>query len=236
MKFLLVLLVLLLLTSSVFAVSFSVMRGNRSYTSETRKLNQFNGIDFSGIGNFTIKKGNDYSIKITTDSNLIERFETNVSMGILGIRWMGPAMPTKVEAEIIIPEIKSITSSGTCNVILLDSWAGEEFEYNGSGTSIFTGELDYTSAKITCSGTVKNNLSGRIENLKIIVSGAVKINAEDLETEVVSIQASGACDLTLNVQEELKARASGAVKIYYVGNPALSLETSGAATIQNIND
>ena len=55
--------------------------------------------------------------------------------------------------------------------------------------------------------------------MTIDVSGASKIDAENLKAIDASIDASGASKISVNVSGELKSDISGASKVVYTGTP-----------------
>ena len=68
--------------------------------------------------------------------------------------------------------------------------------------------------------------------MKIEASGASKINAENLKVANADVDISGATSVTVNATEEVKAEASGASKINYVGEPKNVIkDVSGASKV-----
>jgi len=69
-------------------------------------------------------------------------------------------------------------------------------------------------------------------DIKIEVSGASKFRGENLQTHNCQAQASGASDIRIIVNKELRAQASGASKIQYSGEGVIKeIHTSGASSI-----
>jgi hypothetical protein len=83
------------------------------------------------------------------------------------------------------------------------------------------------------SGASKVELNGEANNLTIDSSGASKINAENLKVANAAIDVSGASHVTVNATEEIKAEASGASKVSYLGEPKNVIKnTSGASSVK----
>lgn len=65
------------------------------------------------------------------------------------------------------------------------------------------------------------------------MSGASKLDAENLKAENVSVDSSGASSATVFVTNELKADLSGATNVTYLGSPKnVQKKTSGASSVK----
>jgi hypothetical protein len=102
-----------------------------------------------------------------------------------------------------------------------------------SGVSKVTANnIKTESFNLDISGAAKVELNGEANDLIIDASGASKINAENLKVANANVDVSGASHITVNATEEIKADASGASKINYVGEPKNVIKhTSGASRV-----
>ncbi|HEX6126973.1 MAG TPA: DUF2807 domain-containing protein, partial [Pyrinomonadaceae bacterium] len=92
--------------------------------------------------------------------------------------------------------------------------------------------VDSTDLRLDTSGASKVNVSGEAASLIVDISGASSIEAEGLKAKEASVRASGASRVNVSVAEKLTAKASGASKIRYTGNPlTVEKNTSGASKI-----
>ena len=65
----------------------------------------------------------------------------------------------------------------------------------------------------------ENDVSGETAKFSVDVSGAGKVDAENLKAVDADVNASGACNVSVNVSGSLKTDASGASHITYTGDP-----------------
>jgi len=91
--------------------------GNGDIKSEERTVERFYGVKLGGVENVNIYPGESYRVTVKTDSNLMDRVLTTVSGNILQItQKSGTFNPTELTINVYIPELKSITLSGSGNI------------------------------------------------------------------------------------------------------------------------
>jgi hypothetical protein len=73
---------------------------------------------------------------------------------------------------------------------------------------------------------------GEGDELRADLSGASVLKAFHYPVTTADINASGASDAHVSVQQELNAVASGASVITYRGNPAVTSEISDSSTVR----
>ena len=91
-----------------------------------------------------------------------------------------------------------------------------------------TGEVD-----LKANGASYCDLDGKAESIKIDVSGASKVEADQFTARIAKAQASGASKIRIVATEKLDADASGASEIRYGGSPVnINKSESGAAKVK----
>ncbi|MDF2761081.1 MAG: hypothetical protein K0S99_3716, partial [Thermomicrobiales bacterium] len=63
---------------------------------------------------------------------------------------------------------------------------------------------------------------------------AAGYSAADLASRIAAVTASGASQVTVNASESLDARVSGASRVEYIGNPAVTQDLSGVGRLTNV--
>ncbi len=202
-------------TSSIVAQE----KGNKNVTTVERDVPAFTGIEAGGALKVYISKGEVQSVKIETDENLQQNVMTKVDGDILQISSKGIKNPTKLNAYIVVKELKSVKVSGASTIQGESLFETNDFKVTASGASSVQLDLDVTALTSVVSGAADVTLSGRAKSHKLSVSGAGKLSARGLVTETVDYDVSGAGDARLNVTEQITGKKSGAGRITYVGNP-----------------
>jgi len=101
-----------------------VATGSGSVISESRELKDFNKIKLNLAGSLEITQGNEESIKIETDDNILPIIETVVKNGTLKIRTIkgksfNNATKLKISVNLINLNLVGVYSSGSVNSLNL---------------------------------------------------------------------------------------------------------------------
>jgi len=194
--------------------SFAGIQGSGVMKTEPRNVSGFSKIEAGGAINIEVTVQKDFSVTVEGDDNLLQHIKTEVSGDTLKIYNEGKlSMKTKVNVKISMPEINGLNISGASNATVTN--------------------VKSNSLELEASGASKVKVEGEVESLKSDASGASKIDAKNLRAENADVEASGASSSTVFSSNELKADASGASNIYYVGEPKnLNQKSSGASSIK----
>lgn len=192
---------------------FSGIKGSGVAKVEKRDVSGFKQIDTSGIINLEVTAQKDFSVDVETDDNLLEYVVTEVKGDTLKIYTKERISPkNKIRVIVAMPDLTGVDVSGVSKVT--------------------ANNIKTDSFNLDISGASKVELNGEANNLDIDASGASKINAENLKVANANVDVSGASHITVNATEEVKAEASGASKIKYVGEPKNVIKnTSGASKV-----
>lgn len=176
------------------------VRGNGKIKSETRKITEFNKIEASGAYSIKVVVGEQPSIKIKAEENLLPLIRTYVKGKRLIIDNKKNLSPRKeLLIEITTNELISIECSGANDITV-----------NGIDTDRF--EVDLSGA-----GSIE--LNGESDQFYGDLSGAGNINARNLISNKVYISVSGAASASVYAKEFLDASVSGVGSIEYFGDP-----------------
>ena len=195
-----------------FDINFSGVKGSGHTATDVRPLTDFTSVEAGGIFQVEIVAQKDYSVQVEADDNLLPLIKTEVDDGVLRIDSDGHFKTSSpIRIRISAPNIEMIDASGVSN-ITLSGVKNTELTVKGSGAS-----------KIT--------VAGESTKLVVDVSGATRVNADDLTAETAEIDASGASSVSVNVTNEIRSDLTGASKVFYSGSPKLDTNKSGASSV-----
>ena len=190
------------------------IQGSGTAKTETRNLTGFKEVKAGGAVNIDISFKPEYSITVEADDNLLEHITTEVSGDTLVIGMKDNInSKNKIIIKITMPELADLHISGasTANVA---GFKGDKLTAELSGAS---------KAKID---GVTSEFNGR-------ASGASSIDAANLKAENADVNSSGASNITVNASGDLKADASGASSVTYIGDPkSIKQNASGASSVK----
>lgn len=215
----------LLIFSAVVAMLFSgcmliggpQMQGSGVVATENRTVSDFNAIDIGGASLVTVKVGDEKSVVVSFDDNLLAILKTEVSGDTLRI-YCTENYRTSVGLSI------QITTPSL-----------DEIELSGAATMNIEG-VNGESMKVTLSGASTSRVSGSVESLNVRTSGDATADLEQLKSTQAVVATSGASKATVSVSESIEADCSGASKVRVMGNPPeTKFNTSGGAKVEFVD-
>lgn len=220
------------------------------------------GVDVSGAFKINIRQGSDTKAVLSIPQRFEKQLVFKMGLdGVLEIRFEGNINSKNNEyftADIVCSSLNSVDLSGACKLLGEGTFSANDLKFDMSGAtnvsipgnisasgSLVSFEMSGASkivANITSnskldidtSGSSHMELSGTAASAVIEVSGASKMDLENMVVKTMSIDGSGASNLTVNVSEKLDVDASGATKVRYKGQPKLSMDTSGSASVSSL--
>jgi len=240
MKKLVLLSISLLTAFSVSAQWGKRIKGNGNVVTEERNVGNYDGVSVAGWFDVELVSGNEGTITLEGEENLLEHIETKIKDGNLVIKtesgynlqpssWKGKSILVTVPVE----DINSVTMSGSGDIVGKTPLRSDTFEVVMSGSGDITLEVNSGDLETVLSGSGDIRLSGSASTFRVKVSGSGDVHAYDLEARDVEAVVSGSADIKVTATENLKARVSGSGDITYRGNPEkIDTKSSGSGDIE----
>ncbi|MCK5846906.1 MAG: DUF2807 domain-containing protein [Bacteroidales bacterium] len=211
----------------------SRINGSGNVIKQTRELSTFNAIDAGNAFDIIITKGDNQSVVIEADDNLMEKIITSVKGNELKLSTKGSINnSTKMKVHITMAELIGVDLSGAATLLSESRFDNDDMEIEQSGASSMELKLRCKNLDIDISGAANIKLSGFTNNMEAECSGASNISAFNLEVENAVVDCSGASNAKLFITKSLSGEASGASNITYKGSPTkIDIRTSGASDV-----
>lgn len=188
------------LTGCGIDILLTGLQGSGVVQSESRALESFDSIVFSGVGEVQIVAGASPGVEITTDDNLMDNVETQVEDGQLNIRTIRNfRSKVGLKVTVSVPEVRRVSLSGSGSV-------------NLSG-------VDSQQLTLSISGVGSLTASGKVQSLDVELSGTGSAELMNLEAETVKATVSGVGQAEVFASGSVYARCSGIGNILVHGNP-----------------
>lgn len=206
--------------------------------SQTRNVSGFNQIFFNGNGNLIISQGDTESVKIEGTDNIVDLITTFVSDNALHIDYKKSNMAhlinsTKIPINIYvqakaIQEIRLVGAGTISTSTPLDSFQ-LKVSLSGSGS----GSINIVGHKLVTilSGSSNFVVKGNIENQNVWISGSGIYQAEKLSSKVANVNITGSGKVSVNVQDDMDIRISGAGTVIYQGTPRIRQSITGTGNV-----
>ena len=200
------------------------VKENGVQTTITRTTESYDKISTGGSFNVELVSGNEGTITIKGDENIISHIVTEVIGSELKVYFeKNRSYNYKEDITITIPfeEISEISFAGSGNMITKNAINATDFEAKMAGSGDCALEINAKNivAKIAGSGNLK--LSGTAENVEAKTAGSGDLNCTKLVSQNADVAVAGSGSLEVNCTNNLIAKVTGSGNIQYKGNPKI---------------
>lgn len=220
------------------SVGFNVP-GTGQVIEQDRTVANFNKVELDGIGNLIITQGENETLKISAEDNVISKIKTEVVGDVLKISyqdqwaWFSFRPGKSINFYVTAKNINGINLSGA-GEIKSDYINTQDLKIDIRGAGKADLVVSSTKTIINISGAGQALVAGNSQALEGKISGAGKIDATNLVVSSADIDSSGAGQATVNVKDNLKVRISGAGKVWYIGDPQIDQVISGVGKVEKL--
>lgn len=233
-------LIFVIAVSSLFlngCFNMSRLDGSGHVVTEQRHVPPFSKVELTGIGTVNIRQGEDPSVRVSTDDNIISYVETRVSSGelVIEVDYFGSVSPTELTVDIVTPYVSRLCISGSgdirvnkeINVVSL------ELDINGSGSITAVVDAERVNSDISGSGDIK--LYGTTDHHRVEIDGSGDVHAFPLTAQSTNVDISGSGNVEVTVDYSLDVDINGSGDVYYKGSPTVSTHINGSGSVHNHN-
>lgn len=208
-------LMVMALAVSACDTNLNDLKGSGNVKTETREVSGFTGVKLQAIGDMTITVGEDESLVIAAEDNILEKITSKVSGGVLEVGFDGGfnIVPTKsIRYTITVPSL-------------------DKLEIEGAG-SVHVSGVDSDRLRVKIDGAGDITITGKAADQDITINGTGSYNGFDLESDTVKVDINGAASVNVNAADELTVNIDGAGSVIYTGDPHVKPTINGLGTIQ----
>ena len=257
----LVFIVTLLVTVSLLAI-FTGCRGitqaiigSGNLITQEMDFTDFTKLEIGHVFQAKVTRADSFSVGITVDDNLLEYVVVRKSGNTLriylkaGYAYIGT---TKI-AEITMPKVDKLSLAGASqgevsgfrssdhlevevsgvSSLNIDDLKAGDTVFEISGGSYASGGIEIADGRFDISGASSIDLEGYASDISIEASGASYANLANFSVSNATVNISGASVVTVNASGTIDGNISGASRLTYLGEPALTIEMSGDSTVDN---
>jgi len=217
-----------------FDLAFEQLRGSGKAATEQRAVSGINAVTLSGVGDLRIEVGNQESLRIDADDNILPHIRTEVKNGKLTIGIergfsVRPSVPIRYALVVRQLDEVGLSGSGTISTAALAADTMKA-HVSGSGDIAFD-ELTGKQFSAEISGSGKIKVPGRVEAVEVHISGSGDYDGEDLRSRTAEVIVSGSGGSKLWVTDALTVHVSGSGDVEQCGNPQVTKHVSGSGEL-----
>ncbi len=248
--------VLLALFASCEDWDLKGIRGEGPVVSEDLNIIEVEGIILEIPATVYIEKGDEQSIRIDAQQNILDNIVKTTDNGLLKLYFDKDVSRSEaIKVYMTVSSLKGLDIRGSGEIISSTIFISEENLYlNVSGSGNIIANVDavdvdlsiYGSGNIqlktnctklysTIEGSGDISLEGRARQAEFYTSGSGDIHAFNFMHEISKVKIIASGDAELNVSELLTVSIEGSGNVYYKGLPSLSVIIAGSGNIINSN-
>lgn len=224
-----------------FSISLpDTVEGNGNLIDETREIGRFDAIELNGLGEIIVELGEEESLRVEAEENLLPHLETYTSGSRLVIEVeedinIQPTEP--VRFYITAVSLEGVDVSGLGDVQLPEVEADRfAVSISGLGDIEFAGlNAEYFIVDLSGLGDLTIQ-DGEVFSQEIHISGGGSYTAGSVESSEVEVDVSGVGSATVRVSDTLKVSISGSGNVNYYGSPDVETDISGVGDLDRLGD
>jgi hypothetical protein len=213
------------------------VKGSGKVISELRQVPEFRELRLEGRGKVALTQGNESSIEVTSDDNILPSIETAVVNGqlILSHENGKNLRPTTLNYTITVKDLKGVSIAGSGDIVGIDEFKSKRFyaDIAGSGDITIKVSADHLESGISGSGSI--SLSGSTNSHDARITGSGDVDAFDLQTKNSSVVITGSGNCRIRVSDKLQAKITGSGDVLYKGHPQVSESIRGSGKVKDRN-
>jgi hypothetical protein len=230
-----------LLLAACFTATGFAQKTVHDANAEARNVSGFHAIEVSGGIDLFLSNGDEAVAISANNKEVRDRIVTEVKDGVLKIYFdwkKGLKFNFKggsnMKAYVSFKTLDKLIASGGCDVKMDGTIKSTSLKLNVSGGSDLSAKVDVGSLILDQSGGSDVDLTGTVTDIRIEASGGSDFSGYDLITDNCIINVSGASDVTITVNKEFYAEATGASDVNWKGKAQVKgAKASGAGSVSH---
>lgn len=217
----------------------NTVRGSGKMATETRTVSNFNQVSLQGSGDLTIRSGEQESLTIEAEDNILPLITSEVKGSRLELGFkpntsLNHSRP--IHFTLVVKNLTGVSLEGSGN-ITNSSLTTDHLDLSilGSGNMRFE-NLKAQALKLDLVGSGTVDASGEVQSQAVSIPGSGSFRANDLKSQTahVSILGSGEADVWAEKSLDIEISGSGSVKYY--GSPKITQKITGSGNIRSLGN
>ena len=232
-----------LLTSGCCAcpsfLGYADVRGSGNVVTETRRVIDFDRVSLAGSGRVIITQGDDESLTVEADDNLMQYIKAEVEgrtlvLGFTDTPRFGTFRPSRTtEFNVTLKALSGLTVFGSGDIETGRLQTKDlEIKISGSG-DIEIESLKAEQLEVLLSGSGNVDLMGNVAEQSVQITGSGKYRAGDLESQRAEVQALGSGGAVVWATDTLDVRITGSGDVEYYGHPRVTQHVTGSGDVRD---
>jgi hypothetical protein len=214
--------------------------GSGNVTTEDRAVSGVTGVSLATFGDLTIELGDQESLRVEAEDNLLQYLKTNVRGGVLVIEEepdvdLQPKKPIRYHLTVKTLESIDVTSSGNVTAPALKAGHFAVRESSSGDVDLVALEADSLEVALSSSGDLKIG-GGQLGSQEIKLSSSGDYRAGDVRSASAGVDLTSSGDATIWVTDRLEAKLSSSGDLSYYGSPRADVNESSSGRARGLGE
>lgn len=221
---------------SLLASCNMCIEGAGPETEVTTELREFDELQVEINSDVTIRIGEEYSVTISAQENLLEIINAEVHSGRLTIEsdpCISSAYPVNI--DIVTSKLTFVQINGSADVTVIDEIYADEMDIKINGSGNVTADVFTNDLGVTINGSGNVMLSGAAEYAGIVINGSGDVRAHDLQATEANVKVNGSGNTNIKALNSLKVNIKGSGDVKYSGDPFVKTSIAGSGAVTKID-
>ena len=231
---------LLLLTALPFAMSHGCafgIDGSGKVITENRTVATFNGISLECHANVYFMQGDEQSVKVEAEDNIMSHLKTEVKDMTLEIKMDDEDVNTHqaINVYVTVKELCLLNLAGSGKMIGKSHINCDNMTLGVAGSGNIKADIRSLAVKISVTGSGGIDVAGTTTSMDLKIAGSGNVSAKELQAVNTTVAITGSGSSTINSREELNVSITGSGGVRYVNEPAkLKTNITGSGNVSKI--
>ena len=207
-------------------------KGNGVVVEEARSVTEdFTAVSASEGLDVFVTQGNDFSIRVEADENVIDLIGTDIKDGKLKVHCIEQIGRATKNIYVTLPEITALNSSSGADLTGSSALEADKISLKATSGADLRVEVIADEIEADCTSGADIRLSGKANLLYVDASSGSDIKAQEMEAKICKANASSGADIRVYVTESLTADASSGADIRYGGEASVEASKSASGSV-----
>ncbi|GJM33370.1 MAG: hypothetical protein DHS20C18_23710 [Saprospiraceae bacterium] len=220
--------------------TFKIVPSN-NIISKQHAITDFNELDISGpFKVYVTFSATEQGLRIEANDNLHGIIEVEQNNGRLSVKLKNRTTIQNGGAVLNVfvttNDIETINAQGAAEIYLQNQWNEDRVAIELEGACSFKGSLAVNQLNAKLVGASDLEIEGSADHFDIEAEGASNMEGFDFETDHLSADLKGGCNVSLTVHDKLNVQAVGASNVYYKGSGVIENQNlTGGSQIKKMD-
>ncbi len=229
-------LILTAILSAIIFCSCNSISGSGNIKTETRTVDNFDGVKTSGSIDVEVMNAGNQSVKIEADDNILPYIITTVEDGLFNVHYKSNTSfnNSHVKVYVSAPSIKRLIVAGSGSINSTSPLKENgQFDLEVSGSGDINADVDAPKVTADIGGSGSITLQGKTKDFTGTIEGSGDLKANKFLSENTTATVAGSGTAHVFASVHLAAKVAGSGDIFYSGNPSSpQIKTAGSGSVE----